>query len=55
MLAPDASEVIPMFSPLFADEPVPEGGRMRASSLDRPGFGVELSASLELQRPFTAD
>ena len=52
MLAPDASEVIPMFSPLFEDEPVPTGGRMRASMLDRPGFGVALAPALALERPF---
>jgi L-rhamnonate dehydratase len=41
-----------MFSPLFTDEPVPERGRLRASALDRPGFGVELDRSLPLERPF---
>jgi L-rhamnonate dehydratase len=52
MMAPDAAEVVPMFAPLFADEPVPENGRIRLSALDRPGFGVELSPGLELARPF---
>jgi L-rhamnonate dehydratase len=52
MMAPDAAAVVPMFAPLFAAEPVPEGGRLRVSALDRPGFGVELAAGLELQRPF---
>ena len=52
MMAPDAASVVPMFAPLFADEPVPENGRIRVSALDRPGFGVELSRGLELERPF---
>jgi L-rhamnonate dehydratase len=52
MLAPDAASVVPMFTPLFANEPVPEGGRLRVSALDRPGFGVDLNPALELDRPF---
>jgi L-rhamnonate dehydratase len=52
MMAPDAASVVPMFAPLFVDEPVPENGRIRLSALDRPGFGVELSPGLELTRPF---
>jgi L-rhamnonate dehydratase len=52
MMAPDAASVIPMFSPLFANEPVPENGRIQLSVLDRPGFGVELDPALELERPF---
>jgi L-rhamnonate dehydratase len=55
MMAPDAASVVPMFSPLFSDEPVPEDGRMRLSVLDRPGFGVELDPALELERPFGRD
>jgi L-rhamnonate dehydratase len=52
MMHPDASEVVPMFSPLFADEPVPRNGRIALGELDRPGFGVELAPGLELERPF---
>jgi L-rhamnonate dehydratase len=52
MMAPGGDRVTPMFSPLFVDEPVPEQGRLRASALDRPGFGVELDRSLPLERPF---
>jgi L-rhamnonate dehydratase len=52
MMEPGADRVTPMFSPLFVDEPVPERGRLRASALDRPGFGVELDRSLPLERPF---
>jgi L-rhamnonate dehydratase len=41
-----------MFTPLLLGEPVPEGGRIATSALDRPGFGVELNRELDLQRPF---
>ena len=41
MMAPQADRVIPMFSPLLLDEPVPHNGRLRLS--DAPGFGVRLN------------
>jgi L-rhamnonate dehydratase len=44
--------VVPMFSPLFANEPVPDNGRIPLSVLDHPGFGVDLDPALELERPF---
>jgi len=50
MMAPAADEVVPMFSPLLLDEPVPVNGRLRVP--ERPGFGVELNRGLELERPF---
>jgi L-rhamnonate dehydratase len=50
MLAPDASTVVPMFTPLFLDEPVPHNGRLQVPN--KPGFGVELNRDLELRRPF---
>jgi L-rhamnonate dehydratase len=50
MMAPDAAKVVPMFAPLFLDEPVPVDGRLRLP--DRPGFGVELDRSLSFERPF---
>jgi L-rhamnonate dehydratase len=53
MLHPDASEVVPMFTPLLLDEPVPEGGRMRVP--DRPGFGVRLNPEVPLDRPYRHD
>ena len=53
MMHPDASEVVPMFSPQLLGEPVPENGRMRASALDKPGFGVELNPDVPLHRPHT--
>ncbi len=50
MMAPDAGEVVPMFKPLFVNEPVPENGRLALP--DRPGFGVELDRTLSFDRPF---
>lgn len=32
---------------------VPEKGSLRASALDRPGFGVELNRDIPLHRPYT--
>jgi len=52
MMAPDADEVAPMFNPLLLDEPVPVNGRMSASSLDKPGFGVRLNPECQLSRPY---
>ncbi|SHL25827.1 L-rhamnonate dehydratase [Halomonas caseinilytica] len=52
MMAPEADEVVPMFNPLLLDEPVPENGRMRASRLDAPGFGVRLNPENQLARPY---
>ncbi len=49
MMAPKADQIVPMFTPLFADEPVPESGFMHLS--DKPGFGVELSKDLRWERP----
>lgn len=50
MMHPDASEVVPMFSPLLLDEPVPVNGRMKVP--DRPGFGVRLNPECDLSRPY---
>ncbi|MBP2151270.1 L-rhamnonate dehydratase [Xanthobacter flavus] len=52
MSAPNADEVRPAFSPLLLDEPVPVNGRMKASVLDKPGFGVRLNPEVELHRPY---
>ncbi|PAU74503.1 L-rhamnonate dehydratase [Halomonas salipaludis] len=52
MMAPKADEVVPMFNPLLLDEPVPENGRMSASALDKPGFGVRLNPECGLSRPY---
>jgi L-rhamnonate dehydratase len=51
MMSPDGTTVVPTFSPLLVHEPVPTGGRIGISMLDRPGFGVELNRSLDLRRP----
>ncbi len=53
MMAPKADQVVPMFNPLLLDEPVPVNGRMKASVLDQPGFGVRLNPDCALHRPHT--
>ena len=53
MMAPKADEVVPMFHPHLLDEPVPVNGRMPASALDAPGFGVRLNPACTLLRPHT--
>ena len=53
MIHPEASEVVPMFSPLLLDEAVPTNGRLAASALDAPGFGVRLNPDSVLERPYT--
>lgn len=53
MMHPGASEVVPMFAPQLLGEPVPQNGRLRASALDTPGFGVELNRDVPLHRPHT--
>jgi L-rhamnonate dehydratase len=50
VMSPTGTELVPMFSPLFDGEPIPEGGRIRLD--ERPGFGVELNRELPLERPF---
>lgn len=52
MTAPHADKVLPAFTPLLLDEPIPVNGRMKASALDRPGFGVRLNPEMELHRPY---
>jgi L-rhamnonate dehydratase len=50
MMAPAADRVVPMFTPLLLDEPVPVNGRLQVP--DRPGFGVRLNPECALQRPY---
>lgn len=50
MMAPEADRVIPMFSPLLLDEPVPMNGRLRLP--ETPGFGVRLNPECRLRRPY---
>jgi L-rhamnonate dehydratase len=52
MMAPEADKIVPMFTPLLLDEPGPVNGRMRASILDKPGFGVRLNPECALHRPY---
>lgn len=51
MMHPQATEVVPMFSPLLLDEPVPVNGRLKVP--ETPGFGVRLNPECELRRPYT--
>ena len=51
MMAPEADRVVPMFTPLLLDEPVPVNGRMKVP--DTPGFGVRLNPECALVRPYT--
>jgi L-rhamnonate dehydratase len=50
MMAPKADEVVPMFTPLLLDEPVPVNGRMKVP--ETPGFGVRLNPACALHRPY---
>ncbi|WP_114559257.1 L-rhamnonate dehydratase [Desertihabitans aurantiacus] len=51
MMHETAEEVVPMFSPLLLDEPVPVNGRLRVP--ETPGFGVELNPEVPRDRPYT--
>lgn len=53
MMAPKADKVIPMFSPLLLDEPVPHNGRLKVPNT--PGFGVRLNPECKLHRPGNPD
>lgn len=48
MMAPEADKVVPMFTPLLLDEPIPRNGRLKLP--DTPGFGVRLNPECKLQR-----
>ena len=50
MMAPKADQVVPMFTPLLLDEPVPVNGRMKLP--ETPGFGVRLNPDCALHRPY---
>lgn len=47
MMHKDATEVVPMFSPLLHNEPIPHNGRLKLP--DTPGFGVELNRDILAQ------
>jgi L-rhamnonate dehydratase len=55
MMSPGADEIVPMFAPQLLGEPVPENGRIKASALDKPGFGVELNREIALHRPYSPE
>ena len=50
MMAPQADCVVPMFDPLFVNEPVPVEGHLHVD--EKPGFGVELNPALKWSRPY---
>jgi L-rhamnonate dehydratase len=50
MMHETAEEVVPMFSPLLLNEPVPVNGRMKVP--ETPGFGVELNPDIAKFRPY---
>jgi L-rhamnonate dehydratase len=52
MMAPKADKVVPMFTPLLLDEPVPENGRLKLP--ETPGFGVRLNPECKLISPSKA-
>jgi L-rhamnonate dehydratase len=47
MMAPKADKIVPMFSPLLLEEPIPHNGVMRLP--DTPGFGVRLNPECKLR------
>lgn len=51
MMHPTAEEVVPMFSPMLVNEPVPVNGKLKVPEM--PGFGVELNPELTKHRPYT--
>lgn len=51
MMHETAEEVVPMFTPLLLNEPVPVNGRLRVP--ETPGFGVELNPEVPRERPYT--
>ncbi|AHE56173.1 L-rhamnonate dehydratase [Sphingomonas sanxanigenens DSM 19645 = NX02] len=53
MMHPGPTKVVPMFHPQLIGEPVPQNGRLKASALDAPGFGVELNRDIAMHRPYT--
>lgn len=47
--APDGKSVAPVHGDFFVQEPLPDAdGRVRPSSFDKPGFGLEVSPHVKL-------
>lgn len=46
--SPDGKSVMPVFGDMFVDEPVPSGGKLDVSILDKPGFGLTLNPKARL-------
>ncbi|SNB65988.1 L-rhamnonate dehydratase [Arboricoccus pini] len=51
MMHPVPDQVVPMFTPLLLEEPVPTKGRLKLP--ETPGFGVRLNPECKLHRPYT--
>lgn len=46
--SPDGKTILPVFGNLFLNEPMPEKGYLDISSLNKPGFGLELNPRARL-------
>ena len=46
--SPDSKSILPVFGGLFLNEPMPHGGYMDVTMLDKPGFGLELNPAVTL-------
>ena len=46
--SPDGKSVLPVFGDLFLNEYIPKNGKILASELDAPGFGLELNPKANL-------
>ncbi|KAL3458229.1 enolase C-terminal domain-like protein [Aspergillus heterothallicus] len=44
----DGRSILPVFGSLFLNEPMPHDGHLLVSSLDKPGFGLELNPAANL-------
>lgn len=49
VLSPAGDEIVPLFSSVLLDEPLPVNGRLTVP--DTPGFGVQLNPDCPLERP----
>lgn len=46
--SPDGRSILPVFGNLFTNEPIPANGKLLLSSLNKPGFGLELNPNARL-------
>jgi L-rhamnonate dehydratase len=50
VMSPNGDRLAPTFGSLFNEEPLPVNGQITVP--ERPGFGLDLNRSLQLERPF---